>query len=226
MKKNLNNGICTYCKTGIPKNSRSIIDHFEKCDERTITGAKASNYFILVLEDPYAPQYWLVIKAKPNLPLRKLDVFIREIWVDCCGHLSEFSDKNATIPMSQELSQVFDTGVKINYVYDFGTSTEITISMLQEIKDIDVKDIQVLARNKEIEYQCSHCKNKAVLICSLCADEDDGLLCESCINKHKCVQEEGEEVLSSIENSPRMGVCGYMGYSEKKVKKYFPKDVI
>lgn len=227
MRKIKTNGICTHCKNEVRKDSQSILTHLSKCEVNDYSSkSKTDKYMILLIEGKYAPQYWLVIKAKPDIALKKIDIFIKNIWVECCGHLSSFSDKYSEISMNQRLNQVFEEGLKIDYIYDFGSSTEISLSFIQEIEDIDDKEIQILFRNKANEYKCSYCNNKAVSICPFCIDEAEGLLCESCIGKHKCVQEEGEDVLSPLVNSPREGVCGYTGYSEKEVKKYFPKEVI
>lgn len=227
MGKIKTNGICAYCKTKIPKNSRSILIHLSKCEGKTLS--KTDNYInhmILLIEGKYNSEYWIVIKAKPEITLKKLDKFLRDIWVECCNHLSEFSFGSSKIGMTRKIEQVFEKGYKIDYTYDFGSSTELSLSLLDEIKEKDENDIQILMRNEEIDFKCSYCDNKAVAICPFCIYEDAGLLCESCIEKHKCVENGGEDVLLPLVNSPRLGVCGYTGYLVKNVKKYFPKEII
>ena len=221
-------GICTYCKDEIPKNSRSIMNHLSKCEVKNESkNKKYSKSMILLIEGKYSPEYWLVIKAKPDITMKRIDKFIKDIWIECCGHLSSFSDGHSDIGMNRKLDQVFEKGYKIDYIYDYGTSTEISLSLLEEIEDFNDKGIQVLLRNKEIDYKCSYCNKKAEAICPFCADEDEGLLCSACIKNHKCIQDEGEDVLLPLVNSPRAGVCGYTGYIDKaEVKKYFPNEII
>jgi len=227
MEKIKTKGICSYCKAEIPKNSRSIMNHILKCEEKSLSNIKnLSPHMILLIEGKYNPAYWIVIKAKSDITMKKIDKFLRDIWVECCGHLSGFSDSYSKIGMTRKLYDVFKKGYKIDYIYDYGSSTEISLSLLEEIEDIEDKDIQILMRNKEIEYKCSYCDNKAIAICSFCVYEDEGFLCESCIEKHKCVEDEGEDVLLPLVNSPRTGECGYCGYEDKDVKKYFPKEII
>ncbi len=227
MRKSTTNGICTYCKSAIPENSRSIINHIANCEIKNNSQSKTTtNYMILLIEGKYSPEYWLLIKAKPDLPMKKIDRFIKDIWVECCGHLSSFSDGYSQIGMSRKLDQVFERGRNINYTYDYGSSTELSLSLLEDVEDFDDKEIQILFRNKEKDLKCSYCSNKAVAICSFCTDENDGLLCDSCIKNHTCVHDEGEDVLLPLVNSPRTGVCGYTGYLDKEVKKYFPKEII
>lgn len=36
----------------------------------------------------YSKKYWLIIEVSENVTLKELDNFIRDIWVECCGHLS------------------------------------------------------------------------------------------------------------------------------------------
>jgi len=103
---------------------------------------------------------------------------------------------------------------------------EIKVMFSSDKADFDDKDIQIIFRNKEIEYKCSYCNNKAEAICPFCTDPDDGLLCGECIENHTCIQDEGEDILLPLVNSPRAGVCGYAGYEDKEVKKYFPKEII
>ncbi|MGH7490400.1 MAG: hypothetical protein ACREMY_33035, partial [bacterium] len=34
--------------------------------------------------------YWLDLDVKESSPMRQLDEFLRDIWLECCGHLSCF----------------------------------------------------------------------------------------------------------------------------------------
>lgn len=227
MKRNRTQGICAYCKMEIPKNTRSISKHISECNGAGIS--KTDNpvhHMVLIIEGKYNPDYWLVIKAKSALSMKIIDRFIRDIWVECCGHMSAFSYGHSKIGMSQKIYQAFGRAHKIDYIYDYGSSTELFLSLIGELEENNENDIQVLMRNKEINYKCSYCDSKATAICPFCMHEDQGLLCESCIESHECVINEGDDVLLPLVNSPRAGECGYTGYEEKDVKKYFPNGVI
>ena len=128
--------------------------------------------------------------------------------------------------MTRHLTQVISKGHKIEYVYDYGSSTELTLSMIQTINDVDEGQLLILFRHQAPEYECSSCNKKAVAICPYCIDEGEGILCQTCGGQHKCVQEEGEDLLSPLINSPRVGVCGYTGSIDKQIKKYFPKNIL
>ncbi|WP_010576788.1 hypothetical protein [Leptospira alexanderi] len=226
MKKMKTNGTCAYCKEEIPKNSRSIKAHISKCDGKNKSKKdKTFHHMLLLIEGKYNPEYWLVIKAKADTSLKKIDSFIKNIWVECCGHLSAFEVGSGDIEMEKKIGQVFEEGFKVDYVYDFGSSTELSLSLIDEIEDEDEKDIKIIFRNKAIDFKCSHCENKATMICPFCIHDGSGFLCKSCIKDHECVEEEGEDLLLPLVNSPRAGECGYIGYEDKDVKKYFPKGI-
>jgi hypothetical protein len=230
MKRSEVKGICAYCKSEIPKSKSSIIKHLGQCTVRNSRKIiRGGPNLLLLLEGAYAPDYWLVVKVKPDATMQKIDEFIKAIWVECCGHLSRFSyGKNLygddEIAMSRKANAVFKDGVNIIYEYDFGTPTVISLSSFGEIDDADGKDILVLFRNKEIEAKCSYCGKKAVEICPYCIYDDKGLLCKSCLKTHPCVKKEGEEAMLPLVNSPRAGECGYTGpFGKGSLDPYFPK---
>jgi hypothetical protein len=68
------------------------------------------------------------------------------------------------------------------------------------------KKVEILARNDPPEIKCSHCDNLAAHICVEC-DYDNCWLCDDCAEDHEC----GEDMLLPVVNSPRTGVCGYVG---------------
>ncbi|MCM1046729.1 MAG: hypothetical protein NC417_14590 [Candidatus Gastranaerophilales bacterium] len=95
------------------------------------------------------------------------------------------------------------------YEYDFGSTTELMITVVDYRTGIDRKEkVMILSRNNPPEILCDKCgKKPAVYICPECFYEGDGYLCEDCAKTHEC----GEEMLLDVCNSPRMGVCGYCG---------------
>jgi len=154
MKRIRTKGICAYCKTEIPKNTRSIIKHLSECKSAVVSKTDSPvHHMVLMIEGKYNPDYWLVIKVKSVLSIKKIDRFIRDIWVECCGHMSAFSYNRSKIGMSQKICNVFDGPYIIDYIYDYGSSTELSLSLLGEMDDSNDKDNQVLKRNKEIDYK-------------------------------------------------------------------------
>ncbi len=42
-------------------------------------------------EGLYAPEYWTHFEVPAAASLADVDRFLREIWLECCGHLSAFN---------------------------------------------------------------------------------------------------------------------------------------
>lgn len=99
---------------------------------------KKCEWLTLVVTGRYAPQYWLVVEANADATLWDLDDFLRDIWVECCGHLSmfriggmEFSAHpedswNEALGMNVRLRDYLQVGLEFYYLYDFG-NTELKI---------------------------------------------------------------------------------------------------
>jgi hypothetical protein len=56
-----------------------------------IEQSRAGNLLIFRITAVGAPDYWLDVEADAAAALSKLDTFLRDTWVECCGHLSMFS---------------------------------------------------------------------------------------------------------------------------------------
>lgn len=124
----------------------------------------------------------------------------------------EFTRNSKT--MRIKLNKILQTGMSFEYVYDYGSSTELTlkvISFLPSIINKKGKLIKIASRNNEIQFECIKCKKeKATEICAVCLYEAGRIqssFCEKCIKQHTC----GEEMALPITNSPRSGMCGYTG---------------
>ena len=65
--------------------------------------------------------------------LADLDHYLRAIWLECCGHLSRFSVggwDGAEISKRRRVEQVFRLGLELVHIYDFGTSSETLIKVV------------------------------------------------------------------------------------------------
>ena len=50
-----------------------------------------TSLFHLVAQGTYAPADWMHLEIPVEATLRDLDQFLRDIWLECCGHLSAFT---------------------------------------------------------------------------------------------------------------------------------------
>ncbi|MCI0710011.1 MAG: hypothetical protein L0154_07590 [Chloroflexi bacterium] len=110
--------------------------------------------------------------------------------------------------MSATLESVLKDDMEFGHIYDFGSSTELTLKV-QEIRKgkMAKSDINIMARNDAPQYMCVECgRKKAVVICAGCSWPGNiTALCENCSKNHD------EYSLLPLVNSPRTGVCGYTG---------------
>jgi hypothetical protein len=89
-------GTCNFCKEEFDK--RSMTQHLKRCKLRAAAIAAEdakkrkvkTRLLHLIVEGQYNPQYWMHLEISANEPLLTLDSFLRDIWLECCGHLSAF----------------------------------------------------------------------------------------------------------------------------------------
>lgn len=218
-------GKCKYC--GKEYTLGYMKRHLASCPVRQAKlsaekGAKNTGYFELEITPKYDRNYWLFIEVRETATLEDIDTFLRDIWLECCGHLSAFDINRISYEsmpddefgwgnsedMDHKLKEVLQVGMKFGYEYDFGSSTELSITVTNyRLGQRKKEGLVILSRNNPYQFKCSECGKPAVAICTECAWEDKGFLCEECSKTHKC----GEEMLLDVCNSPRMGVCAYCG---------------
>ncbi len=234
-------GFCKYC--GKEYTRSGMLRHLEACKDRknklaAETQKRKCRYFQIVIAGKYVKDYWLIVETSENTTLKELDEFIRDIWVECCGHLSAFTikgiqyesypnaDKFWGMPsknMNYRLKDVVEVGDSILYEYDFGSTTELILK-IHSCREGQKKnhEIVILSRNNPPEIICSNCGQREAKWVN--PEEYYGekpFWCEQCLKERydEEEEEEGEENEEYYEpnfylpvcNSPRMGVCGYEG---------------
>ncbi|MFN3531243.1 MAG: hypothetical protein ACK41Q_01830 [Candidatus Brocadia sp.] len=226
------NGVCSLCGETFGK--RAMTKHLTSCVKEKTNAEMSSlkqkpersKLFHLVAEGRYQSEYWIHIAAPTQAKLADLDGFLRDIWVECCGHLSLFTIDGVTYSGSCDsfesdfeddmddkgtnvsLKNVLVPKMKFYYEYDFGTTTKLALKVVSEYEGfIKGKDIQLLARNEPPAIMCNSCDKIATQVCSNCVYKGEGWLCDACASEHAC----GEEMLLPVVNSPRVGMCGYCG---------------
>jgi DNA-directed RNA polymerase subunit RPC12/RpoP len=118
--------------------------------------------------------------------------------------------------MNIKLKNVIGLNDKIEYEYDFGSTTYLEIKVIDKIVCSNKgKSIELIARNNEPELKCSNCGSKA----SYYDHENEEYLCDDCFEDYTGDEEMIEEL--DYVNSPRAGVCGYHGSKEDE-DKYLP----
>lgn len=214
-------GICRFCLKTFA--GRSIGRHLTSCkvkksqDEAALKGKKPQLIYHLKLAS-YKP-YWLHVEMAASAKLQDLDSFLRNIWLECCGHLSEFTINGVGYSadtggewwgmerksLKAPLHKVLRVKDQFRYEYDFGSTTEVSGHVYGQREGVLKEKFRILARNTAPQIGCADCSKTATGYCAEC----DDFYCDVCLEKHPC----GDEMSLPVVNSPRMGVCGYYGDS-------------
>ncbi len=232
-------GTCYLCEGTFPKGS--MTRHLTKCLEAHDTAESAGagkttrgKLIRVVVEGNYDPIYWLYLEMPASTKLQFLDQFLRDIWLECCDHLSAFriegkkrlvapqsvaemlagisdwKDPNE-VDMDSRVSSVFKKETKVSYDYDFGSTTTLSLKGVGGREGIIVNpnDVRLLARNDPPFIPCGNCeKAAATLIDMEDSNSESGWLCDKCAKKAGLAD---REMTLPVVNSPRTGVCAYSG---------------
>ena len=246
-------GKCLYCNEEFT--IATITRHLNKHLASKTGASKAGKSFLIKVETskrwgnaPYFLQLWV----DGDIAMEELDDFLRAIWLDCCGHMSSFTnpaarkkgapmwdffeaenllakgkikeyeklmeDSNGDIPMSKKAKDALQKGLKLEYEYDFGSTTALQVIIFEEYAIKADESIVLLSRNEPPEILCETCGVKpAVKLCTVCMYNGEATFCKDCAKKHgKTCDDFNDYAALPVVNSPRMGVCGYDGGSIDK----------
>jgi len=214
-------GECTFCGKEMTKGGLSR--HLKTCAQRReaidrAQSGKKQRLYQLQIQDAWSSDFWLHVEVSGKATLKDVDYYLREIWLECCGHLSQFSVGGwggDEIPMSRKIDQVFEPGVTLTHIYDFGSSSETLVKAInvREGRPLTKYPIYLMARNKMPEATCAECGEPAGWLCIECLVEEDEwtTLCDKHAEEHPH-KDYGEPM--PLVNSPRLGMCGYDGPAE------------
>ena len=91
--------------------------------------------------------YWMHLAVTSSTALTTLDQFLRNTWLECCGHLSAFVIDGVRYAidagmyddwdmgeksMRARLDKVLSPGQTCSYEYDYGTTTELKLKVITE----------------------------------------------------------------------------------------------
>lgn len=206
-------GFCKYCGKEYTKGG--MLRHLTACKKRKEVlekenSQKRCGYFQIVISGKYSNAYWLIIEISENATLKDLDGFIRDIWVECCGHLSAFMINGIEYEDSEFMGDIWDSSVEstecklksvvsvgdiIAYEYDFGSTTELVLKVHSYRMGARKKEkITILSRNNPLEIICSQCgKNRADWINTYDYYGEKPFWCEECLKKSAIEEECGDD---------------------------------
>ncbi len=221
--KNIRSGECFICHESIAK--AQITRHLGKCiaAQKPLAG-EAIKMLRLQIEGRYLPDYWMQVAIPGAWTLDDLDSFMRETWLECCGHLSCFTidgTRYAYEPFNEsilgrreksmdvKLYKVLGIGAEFTHEYDYGSTTDLVLRVVGAYEGAAVSgDVQILARNNPFKFACVDCGKPAKQVNAGYGWLDPKhCYCTACAKK----SDADEGMWLPIVNSPRVGVCGYCG---------------
>ena len=219
-------GTCALCETAVDKR-RSAAHHSGCAPAHDPDTGRRTDLVSLRITAVGAAEYWLDVEAATDAALSKLDSFLRNIWLECCGHLSMFSvppfryssspsgmsgllgRANTDHGMRAKIGEAFNrAGQKGTYDYDFGSTTRLAIERTgARVGLIGRESVRLLVRNDPLAWTCGSCGKPATLVCCAHETESSPVVCAAHKKAHRC----SGAMFLPVVNSPRMGVCGYAG---------------
>jgi hypothetical protein len=216
-------GQCAFC--GYETTKGGMSKHLATCPQRQAqlvsaeqTNRKPELLYHLRTQDAYDSHFWLDLEMRGSATLKDIDAYLRAIWLECCGHLSQFSIggwQGSELAKSRRVDAVFGPEVELTHIYDFGTSSETKIKAVGQRKGValSIRTMVLMARNVMPEATCIECGQPASRLCMECLIEEQtsGTLCVQHARSHPH-EDYGEPI--ELVNSPRLGMCGYTGPAE------------
>ncbi len=212
-------GDCVYC--GKDMTRIGMTKHLKTCTERVLAQAaavdqrrRAETLYHLQIQDRWNDGYWLHLEMGGSKTLNQLDRYLKAIWLECCGHLSCFTlrEWGGSASKKTRATEILEVGMTLTHIYDFGTASETLIKVVGQRVGKATTDhpIALMARNHPHQFACMECQQSAAWLCMECLIEDDhwGTFCDQHAATHP---HDGYGEPVPLENSPRIGMCGYVG---------------
>jgi len=216
-------GICMECLKEFP--AEEMEAHVLSCDSRLTEEDGEENYIIRIgAKDD--PDYWLYIELKKDAAFYQLDNFIREQWVECCGHMSMFrvqgeefysrcDEMTGGRSMKTRIAKWLKAGMEFDYEYDFGTPTCLHLEVLGEVRlHRRAKKVRLSAQNIRPQYRCVKCGKAARWVYRPGAEPiEQAVYCDQCAQ-----QGEDAPFMLPLLNTPRAGVCGMGRFDDFEIE--------
>lgn len=211
---------CAFC--GHEGTKASMTQHLAQCPARAsqieaadASGRKPETLYHLRAQAAGQKAFWLELEVRGATTLQHLDSYLRAIWLECCGHLSQFylgRPYGTELSMRRKIYDAVLMGTEWVHLYDFGTTSQTDIQVMGHRKGVPLttNPMVLLARNLMPSDPCIKCGEPATHLCMECLQELQmwGVLCANHARNHP--HDEYGEPLPLV-NSPRMGACGYDG---------------
>lgn len=226
MTSKVSPGTCLLCRAPVTK--RKALKHGTECLQASGWPIGEEPSLLIMIQGRHHKEYWLVVLARHDARLGDLDQLIRDVWVECCEHLSSFRIGGATYDSDAErftndmnvpLSHLIAPGSTFTYDYDFGSPTSLDLKVIGETS-VAPRDgpLCLIARNDRPIIPCDLCGGEAKFALNDFDEDFQHYYCRECLSS----TEYDPDCVDLIANSPRNGVCGYAEDPETALHWYPP----
>ena len=129
-------GVCPYCERDFSRGW--MLRHLAACESRRKSNLQeiADNpdeivpLHLIRVQDVWDNRFWLDLEIMASANLRDIDRYLRHIWLECCFHLSMFTENgwgSNEVLFTNKIEDALRPGARLTYIYDFGTETELSI---------------------------------------------------------------------------------------------------
>ncbi|RCW52127.1 MULTISPECIES: hypothetical protein [Halanaerobium] len=107
-----------YTQSGMSRHLKSCLEkHYDKIIAED--KSQKSLYYHIYVKGTHRSDYWLQLQVKEDAKSSDLDKFLRDIWLECCNHLSEFEINeqrftSSGINMSKKIKDVLSEKIKFH----------------------------------------------------------------------------------------------------------------
>jgi hypothetical protein len=198
-------GTCYLCKEIIK--GTTIEEHLLTCITMRTWPERSDPALLIRLTGRSERKYWMMVLAGQEATLSELDDLIRTVWMDGDEHLSGFrigyvdvSSDGVDGNMNISIRDILVPGDTCTYTYDYGSSTEVTITALRHIPVFpEGQAIRILARNRGTTRRCGTCGDAADYHSE---DRPYHYYCTRCVD----TAPKGADTIH-LSNAPRDGGC-------------------
>ncbi|MEF8779340.1 MAG: hypothetical protein V5A46_01505 [Haloferacaceae archaeon] len=142
----MTDGTCHLC--GETYTKRGMTRHLRSCLAGHNAESGDGSALHLRIVGARRPDYWIHVAIDHRTHLETLDGFLRELWLECCNHLSAFtfddiwyekqvSEGPPSGPgpdsrsMAVPIGDVVEVGDEFGHEYDFGSTTELALRVAE-----------------------------------------------------------------------------------------------
>jgi len=86
--KSTNYGVCALC--GLRATKTKMTAHVGACAAAHDEAGAPQPLVVLRFGPTGERRYWLIVEARADAQLAGVDALLRDVWLECCGHMSAF----------------------------------------------------------------------------------------------------------------------------------------